>query len=141
MKHLVPLFGSYGGGYPAVMNMSFWAPPNPIYPALSIMSHHRFNIDVEPSLYADAKFFTSIREPLSMFRSSYNFHYFRFASNKKVLGRSCNNACWSEPFRTMLDGRFQVPLDEFLDVLEEKYDENTDWIFRTTNFQAFEVSF
>ena len=26
-KSLTPLFGSYGGGYPARMNMSFWAPP------------------------------------------------------------------------------------------------------------------
>ena len=32
-----------------------------------------------------------------------------------------------------------MPLDEFLDVLDEKYDESVDWIFRTTNFQAFEM--
>ena len=33
----------------------------------------------------------------------------------------------------------QVPLDEFLDVFDEKYDESIDWIFRSTNFQAFEM--
>ena len=74
-----------------------------------------------------------------MFRSSYNFHYYRFPNNKAVLHRKCNNACWSEPFRTLLDGQFKVPLDKFLDILDEKYDGNIDWIFRATNFQAFEL--
>lgn len=137
-KTLSPLFGSYGGGYPARMNMSYWTPPIP-KENLSVNSHHRFNIDLERKVFKDAKFFTSIREPLSMFRSSYNFHYYRFTSNQKVLHRSCNNACWSEPFRTMLDGKFQVPVNDFLDVMDENFDPKIDWIFRVTNFQAFEL--
>ena len=67
-KTLSPLFGSYGGGYPARMNMSYWTPPIP-KENLSVNSHHRFNIDLERKIFKDAKFFTSIREPLSMFRS------------------------------------------------------------------------
>ena len=71
--------------------------------------------------------------------NSYNFHYYRFTSNQKVLHRSCNNACWSEPFRTMLDGKFQVPINDFLDVMDEKFNPKIDWIFRVSNFQAFEL--
>ena len=67
-RTLSPLFGSYGGGYPARMNMSYWTPPIP-KENLSVNSHHRFNVDLEQKLFKDAKFFTSIREPLSMFRS------------------------------------------------------------------------
>ena len=39
----------------------------------------------------------------------------------------------------MLDGKFQVPINEFLDVMDEKFDPKIDWIFRATNFQAFEL--
>ena len=70
-----------------------------VNPPQNLLNHHRFNMELEPALWSGAKFFTSIREPLSMFRSSYNFHYYRFSSNSKVLHRKCNNACWSEPFR------------------------------------------
>ena len=39
----------------------------------------------------------------------------------------------------MLDGEFGVPVNDFLDVMDEKFDKNIDWIFRVTNFQAFEL--
>ena len=39
----------------------------------------------------------------------------------------------------MLDGKFGVPVNDFLDVMDEKFDKNIDWIFRVTNFQAFEL--
>ena len=39
----------------------------------------------------------------------------------------------------MLDGKFGVPVNGFLDVMDEKFDKNIDWIFRVTNFQAFEL--
>ena len=38
IRKLAPLFGSYGGGYPARMNISYWTPPINIKP---ILAHHR----------------------------------------------------------------------------------------------------
>lgn len=77
IETLIPLYGAFGGGYPAKLDMRFFMPPITAKPK-AIKCHHRLNLQLEKQLFPDAKFFTSLREPFSMFRSSYQFHYSRF---------------------------------------------------------------
>lgn len=58
---------------------------------------------------------------------------------RKISRRECNVACWSEPFRTMLNGQLKVTIGSFLDQLDTIFDPELDWIFRSRNFQAFEL--
>ena len=52
--------------------------------------------------------------------------------------RTCSVACWSEPFRTMLQGDLGVSFSTYLDRIEHNFDPSANWVFRTWNFQAFE---
>jgi len=135
---LTPLFGSYGGGYPSRMKPSFFASPIDLT-RYSIKCHHRLNLPLQLSIFAGAKFFTSLRAPFATFHSSFNFHYSRFSTTKRIEARECNTACWSEPFRTLLGGRLNVSLGAFLDELDGVFDQTVPWSFRSKNFQAFEL--
>ena len=53
---------------------------------------------------------TSIREPLSCFRSVYNYFYL----NREGKGSKCDMPCWKEPFSTFLEGEEGVPIEEYL---------------------------
>ena len=42
-------------------------------------------------------------------------------------------------WRTILNGRLNVTVGDFLEQLDKKFDPEVNWIFRTRNFQAFEL--
>jgi len=76
------LYYTLGGCYPARYDPK--CRPSPHFTDHgSIFFHHRFNHKVQKEIMGDGtKFYTSVREPLSHFYSSFNFFYYRFGNIK-----------------------------------------------------------
>ena len=96
----------------------------------------RFNPQVQRNLAAPGTvFISSIREPYSLFLSTFNFFYYRNETNR------CNTECLGEPFKTFFDGETGRLPDELFDILEEKFSDDIPWSFRCKNYQSFELGF
>jgi galactosylceramide sulfotransferase len=137
-----PPMGSVAGGYPGVFQPEFLASPRKIKP-YAINSHQRMNRGLEKELFGEkATFVTSIRSPISFFRSAYQYFYERWESENSVKNRKCGFVCWGMPFAKFLEEngslKFGVSPNEFLDRLPEIFNKDTHWSFRAKNFQAFE---
>ena len=97
--------------------------------------HFRWNADYLPTiLQPGTVVLTTIRDPLSTFRSVYNYFYF----NRIDKGSRCDMPCWKEPFISFMAGEKDVPVEEFPDLLPDVFDESHTRNFRAKNYQAFE---
>ena len=139
-----------GGCYPARINaecLAFdgyekiegkiqfvWTSIN-VFP-LGIKYHFRWNMDEINSLLEPGTIrVTSIREPLSCFRSVYNYFYY----GVKKSNASCDMPCWHQPFYTYVGERKLVPIGEFIDLLPDQFDPTVTRSFRAKNYQSFEL--
>ena len=78
---------------------------------LALSYHFRWNPDYIPTiLQPGTVVITTIRDPLTTFRSVYNYFYL----NREGKGSKCDMPCWKEPFSTFLDGEEGVPIEEYL---------------------------
>ena len=99
-------------------------------------SHFRWNSEYLPKvLPADSLKFTTIREPISQYRSLYNFYY-----NAKDHRTDCDMPCWNEPFMSFLGTKQNnVKFETFVERLPNIFSPNHDLSFRAKNYQAFEM--
>ena len=76
-----------------------------------------------------------MREPVSHYRSVYNYYY-----TSKEHRTDCFLPCWNEPWMSFLDTKLHnVSFENFLEELPGIFDPNRAINFRAKNFQAFEM--
>ena len=103
---------------------------------IALSYHFRWNADYIPSILEPGTVvLTTIRDPLTTFRSVYNYFYFERAPDKDS---KCDMPCWKEPFISFVDGEENVPIEEFLDMLPSIFNATHTRNFRAKNYQAFE---
>ena len=79
-----PPVGSVSGGYPGPFQPEFLGSPRHPKP-YAISTHQVFNLEVEKAIFPENAFFlTSVREPLSLFRSMFEYFYRRWDSEAAV---------------------------------------------------------
>ena len=78
---------------------------------------------------AKVKTFTTIRDPLSTFRSTYNYFY--------KTSNNCEWACWGFPYNLFfakvnedLNAKPDQAIEEFLDILPSTYDASIPFAYR-----------
>ena len=150
--------GSFVGGYPNYFNSSFVAPPqemiliswflipkNWLETCIKadkydiIFNHFRWNEEeVKKVTFEDTIFLTSVREPLSHYKSVFDFFYGTYNKEEKIINHYCNLACAGAPFLEMLGGA-AVHFEEFMTCVPDCYDPELPWSFRAKNFQVFEM--
>ena len=98
--------------------------------------HFRWNIDeIDDLLAPNTIRITSIREPLSCFRSVYNYFYYQLEGDNFP----CDSPCWYEPYMTFMNGNKYVPFPEYLNMLPDVFDGEKAHSYRSSNYQAFEM--
>lgn len=132
-----PMYYSLGGCYPAPYDPKCRTTPHP-KEHQSVTFHHRLNYPLQSKLMPNAKFYTTVREPLSLFYSVYNYFYYKF-ERVEEMAPGCNNECMGQPFVSINNNTAQVSANDYLDHLEERYDPDMPWAFRMRNFQSFEM--
>ena len=88
--------------------------------------------------FEDTIFLTSVREPLSHYKSVFDFFYGTFNKEEKIINHFCNLACSGAPFLEMLKGA-GFPFEHFMTCIPDCYDSSLPWSFRAKNFQVFEM--
>ena len=91
-----------------------------------------------PLMAPNTTLITTIRNPLSFLHSSYNYFYQKF-SRLDHGGPGCNVECSGKPYFGWLGNRTQVPITEFLDILDDAYEPDDAYSFRARNFQSYEM--
>lgn len=130
--------GSFVGGYPNYFNSTFIAPPQADKYDI-IFNHFRWNeAEVKKVTFDDTIFLTSVREPLSHYKSVFDFFYGTFNKEEKIVNHFCNLACSGAPFLEMLRGA-GYPFEHFMTCVPDCYDSTLPWSFRAKNFQVFEM--
>ena len=107
----------------------------------SIRYHFRWNMDEMDDILEEGTVrITSVRQPLDMFRSTYNYYYYEFRNrNSRQMLKSCNSKCARVPFAQIANGRNDMPVDEFINILPDKFDPQLPYNYRVKNWQAFEL--
>jgi len=73
-----PLIGPQGGCYPARINLDCWPGVGRLENLQGIRYHFRWNLELTETLFSpETVKVTSIRDPLSCFRSVYEYFYFK----------------------------------------------------------------
>ena len=104
----------------------------------SIRYHFRWNMEkMDEILEPDTVKITSIRQPLDMFRSTYNYYYYEH-KNVKNIEKICNSKCARVPF-AQIAGRNDMKVDDFIAILSDKFDPKLPFNYRVKNWQAFEL--
>ena len=131
------MIGPQGGCYPARFEKGCWPADGHVDPLQNLNYHFRWNADYLPTIIQPGSaVITTIRDPLATFRSVYNYFYLGRAEGKNS---KCDMPCWKEPFVTFLGGREKVPIEEFLDLLPQVFNNSHTRNFRAKNYQAFEM--
>ncbi|CBY31914.1 unnamed protein product [Oikopleura dioica] len=136
-----PMIGPQSGCFPAKFNEKCWGNNQRQNPVLAMVDHYRWNMDYLPSIFdpnrSKVKTFTTIRDPLSTFRSAYNY----FFHGKE---QRCEFGCWGYPFKqffasSSLEQSSHPTIEEFLDILPKVFNASTPFSFRVSNAQSFEL--
>ena len=129
------LIGPQGGCYPARITKKCLVGG---YDKIqSINYHFRWNMDEIDDLLEEGTIrVTSIREPLSCFRSVYNYFYARMKQTNTI---SCETPCWHYPFIEITQGIYNHSIAGFIDLLPDRFDPTTTRNFRVKNYQSFEL--
>ena len=131
------LIGPQGGCYPARFNERCWPADGHRDPLQALTYHFRWNADYLPTVMQPGTVVvTTIRDPLSTFRSVYNYFYLGRQEGKNSR---CDMPCWKEPFKTFLGGREKVEIEDFIDLLPQVFNKTHSRNFRAKNYQAFEM--
>ena len=80
----------------------------------------------------------AFREPLSHYKSVFDFFYGTYNKEEKIRNHYCYLACAGAPFLEMLAGAGR-PFENFMTCVPDCYDEKLPWSFRAKNFQVFEM--
>ena len=133
-----PIAGPLGGCFPAKFDERCWAGSKRNEPVQAMTFHFRWNIEYLPTVLdknrRKVKIFTSIRDPLAVFRSSMNFF------NREEMVNSCQFACWEEPYRSLLGkSPKNTTVGEVLESMPEKFNFDLPQFFRLSNMQSFEL--
>ena len=128
------LVGPQGGCYPARITKKCLV--GGFEEIQSINYHFRWNMEEIDDLLEEGTIrVTSIREPLSCFRSVYNYFYTRM----KKSNISCETPCWHYPFIDITQGVYNHSIAGFIDLLPERFDPTAARNFRVKNYQSFEL--
>lgn len=133
-----PIAGPLGGCFPAEFDERCWAGSKRNEPIQAMTFHFRWNMEYLPAVLdknrRKVKIFTSIRDPLFVFRSSMNFF------NREELVNSCQFACWEEPYRSLLGkSPKNATVGEVLESMPQKFNYDLPQFFRLSNMQSFEL--
>ncbi|CAG5112934.1 Oidioi.mRNA.OKI2018_I69.chr2.g7097.t1.cds [Oikopleura dioica] len=129
-----PQMGVQGGCFPAKFNELCWGNSKRNDPVLAMEYHFRWNMDYLPPILdpnrAKVKTFTTVREPLATFRSTYNYFY--------KNSNNCEWACWGFPYNLLFskvnkyaNGKPNQTIEEFLDILPNTYDASIPFAYRS----------
>ena len=90
----------------------------------------RWNMDeIDDILEPGTLRVTSVREPLDMFRSTYNYYYYEHRDTDRIA-KQCNSKCVRVPFVQIANGQADMPFDDFLKILPEKFDPKLPYNYR-----------
>ncbi|CAG5106176.1 Oidioi.mRNA.OKI2018_I69.chr1.g2724.t1.cds [Oikopleura dioica] len=129
---------SFVGGYPGKFKPEFVAPPQTDKYDI-IFNHFRWDESAVRSVtHDDTIFLTSIREPLSHYKSVFDFFYGSYKRESGMVDHACNLACEGQPFLAML-GKAGEHFEKYMDCIPECYNASLPWSFRARNFQTFEM--
>ena len=133
-----PIAGPLGGCFPAKFNERCWAGSKRNVLIQAMTFHFRWNMKYLPAVLDKnrrrVKIFTSIREPLAVFRSTLNFF------NREEMVNACQFACWEEPYRSLLGkSPKNATVGEVLESMPEKFNFTLPQFFRLSNMQSFEL--
>ena len=104
----------------------------------SIRYHFRWNMEeIDDILEPGTVRITSIRQPLDMFRSTYNYYYYEH-KNVKNIETKCDSKCARVPF-AQIAGKNDMRVDDFIAILPDKFDPKLPYNYRVKNWQAFEL--
>jgi len=138
-------FEAYAGISPLTQSMYAWGGcyPGKVTKACingqrveGIHFHFRWNMDEMDNILESGTIrFTSVREPFDMFRSAFNYYYYE---HRNRIQAKCGT-CMRVPFAQIAGGRNDMPLDEFIDILPDKFNATMPLNYRVKNWQAFEM--
>ena len=80
----------------------------------------------------------AFREPLSHYKSVFDFFYGTYNKEEKIKNHFCNLACVGAPFLEMLGGA-NFHFEKYIDCIPDCFDAKLPWSFRAKNFQSFEM--
>ena len=133
-----PFSGPLGGCFPAKFDERCWAGSMRNEPVLAMTFHFRWNPEYLPSILdknrRKVKTFTSIRNPLDVFRSALSFF------NRQEFAKNCEFVCWGEPYRSILGkSSEQTTVNEVIESLPQNFSIDHPLSFRVSNMQSFEL--